>query len=140
MAISASGTSSAPGTLMWRMCLGETPATCNSAMQDCASLSVTGAFQRAWTMPMRKSRPSISTSLPLSASCIRLAFGSGVRGRCGCDEAGDFEAVAHHARHAPRAAQHSHFADAQVAKNLCADAIGAKVHLPALTLGALVVG
>src|SRR5256885_5296912 len=98
------------------MYLVATPSSCSSAMHVCAILSVMAAFQRACTMPMRRSRPSISVWGPLSASCMKGPSGAG-----GCDEAGDFEPVAHHARHASRAAEQLHLRDAQLAQDLGAD-------------------
>src|SRR2546426_5985454 len=122
MVMRATGTSSAPGTVTWRMYLVATPSSFSSATQACASVLVTAAFQRACTMPMRRSRPSISVSGPLSASCMACPpLTLGARGR---HEAGDFEPVAGHAGHAARAAEQLHLRDAELAQDLCADTIG----------------
>src|SRR6185436_9747346 len=136
IASSASGISSAPGTLTWRMCLAATPSACSSARQLSASLSVSAELKRERTMPMRRSMPLMEICWPLSASCMGavLESESGV----GSDEAGHVQAVAGHARHAARPAEQLHLRDAELAQDLRADAVGTQVHLAALALGAFV--
>ena len=50
------------------------------------------------------------------------------RGGLGLDKARGVQSETGHRRHLARASQQLHLADAEVAQDLCADAIGAQVH------------
>src|SRR6187455_850457 len=125
-AFKAAPISSAPGTVMWVMSPGATPSAISSALQAPAIASVSSMLKRAWTMPMRRSPPSRRAGSPRSA--LRMDDRRRRDDRLVGQVAGHLEAVAEQARHAARAAEQLHPADAEIAQDLRADAVGAQVH------------
>jgi hypothetical protein len=74
-ACKATGTSSAPGTRTWSMCLLLTPSASSSARQAWARASVMLSLKRACTMPIFSFVPSMRSAFPLSAPNMSYSFG-----------------------------------------------------------------
>src|SRR5512143_550072 len=119
MALSATAMSGAPGAVTCVIWRSATPSAANSRRQASAIFSVSAVLKRARTMPITSPLPSRLAACPLSAACMNallIAVGH---------EAGHFEAMADHAGHPARTAEHAQAYDAEVAQDLCADAVSA---------------
>src|SRR3954447_521771 len=110
------------------MSLSATPRASSSSRQALARVLVTSWLKRACTMPMTRSLPARRSAWPLSAPNIGILLVMGRPRRV----AGDLEAVAGHAGHAPRRTHEDHPLHAALAQDLRAHPVGAQVHAAAL--------
>jgi hypothetical protein len=125
MVCRTSGISSAPGTVAMAMSASATPRRFSSATQAESRPSQTGRLKRLMTMPIF--RPAPSRLLSYSKTLSKAGHGLKLRRRG--DETGDFEAEAGHGGHLARAGEQAHLGDADIAQDLGADAVGARVPL-----------
>src|SRR5574343_699541 len=123
MVCSTSGASRAPGTVAMVMSASATPRRFNSAMQEDSRPSQTGRLKRHITTPTL--RPAPFRLLSYSKTISKRDMRSKLRRRG--DEAGDFKVEAGHGRHLARAGEQAHLGDAEVAQDLRADAVAARI-------------
>src|SRR5258706_4152946 len=131
-ACSASGISSAPGTLATWMSPAATPRSSSCLSQAVTSSRTMSSLNRLQTTPMRSPSPLRSgTATVIRPRGLDASPSHGPHERVvGRDVLLDLEPESRHARYALGPGEHAHLADAEVAQDLSSDAVQSRIPLP----------